>query len=69
LDSLIINPGISDGPSADKEMTQEKLSQTGYIINNNRIESLTLSEYLRSYYSDMTTSPRGVEPKLFVEEN
>lgn len=64
----ITNPGISDGPTADKNMTPAKLSRTGYIISNNRIEPITYGDYLREYWSEEVTSPRGVEPALFIQE-
>lgn len=42
---------------------------TGHIINgDNQIEAMTMAEYLTEFWSDQTTSPRGVQPRLHVVE-
>ncbi len=48
-------------------MTNEELNQIGYISYNGVIEKLTLRDYLDNYCSDDCTSPRGCEPRLFIE--
>lgn len=42
---------------------------SGHIINgDNQIEAMTMAEYLTEFWSDQTTSPRGVQPRLHVVE-
>lgn len=38
------------------------------VFNDNEIEEMTWGEYLSEYFSDETTSPRGVEPRLHIRE-
>lgn len=40
----------------------------GFIIINGAIEPINYAEYLIEYWSDLCTSPRGVEGRLFIEE-
>lgn len=50
-------------------MLQFKTSQTGYILQNGKIEKYTYSEFLTEFGSDETTTPRGIAPRLFIEAN
>lgn len=48
---------------------QTNFNQTIHFINySNQIESDTLASFLRKYWADETTTPKGVAPRLFVEE-
>lgn len=49
-------------------MTQNELNQTGYIIEGFRATPITYGDYLREYWSDETTTPNGIAPRLFVAE-
>jgi hypothetical protein len=50
-------------------MTQiNTFDRTVYVVQGSEIETMTYGEYLREYFADETTSPRGVEPRLFIRE-
>lgn len=46
----------------------EKFEKETFIVDGRGdVQSMTFGEYLTEYYSDETTSPRGCEPRLFIE--
>lgn len=49
-------------------MTTKELDQLGFIFENNRIEEITYRDYLNEYWADETTTPRGVDSRLFVDQ-
>lgn len=49
-------------------MTQEQLSRPVYVVHDLRIKKTTYSNYLRDYFADEVTSPRGIEPRLWIWE-
>lgn len=49
-------------------LTQYDLSRNVYIVRGRTIDQLTYAEYLDTYWSDKTTTPNGVGPRLFVRE-
>lgn len=50
-------------------MTTAQLSRPVFIVNDLRIEEMTYGEYLHKYWSEKVTSPRGIEPALFTQED
>lgn len=49
--------------------TIEDFQHKVYIINhNNEVEEMTYADYLNEFWSDETTSPRGVENRLHIRE-
>lgn len=50
-------------------ITQELLDRSGYIVIDRNLESITYKDYLREYGADETTTPNGVAPRYFVQEN
>jgi hypothetical protein len=49
-------------------MIKEQLNQTGYIIEGFRAIEMTYGDYLGQYWSDETTTPNGVAPRLFIDQ-
>lgn len=46
-----------------------KLGKNGFIFNGfKKVEKLSYSDYLIEYGGDETTTPRGVAPRLFLDE-
>ena len=46
------------------------LSKQGYILDHyGNIESISYRDYLSEFGSDLTTTPRGVAPRLYVDGN
>jgi hypothetical protein len=41
-------------------------SQSVYVIEDETIEEMTLQEYLESFWSDNTTTPFGIRPRLHI---
>jgi hypothetical protein len=55
-----------------KTQDTERFDQEGIVVYRipgkiYSIEKTTFGKFLRDYYSDKTTSPRGVEPRCFVD--
>jgi hypothetical protein len=52
-------------------MTKQEIEKPVYTLNGDKfadIEQMTYGDYLCRYWSDETTSPRGVESKLHIRE-
>lgn len=49
-------------------MNQLPSNYQGIVLNGGAIEESDLYSYLREYWCDDTTSPRGVEPRIFIKE-
>jgi hypothetical protein len=50
-------------------MTQSNYNRPVYVLDGQNIEKMTYADYLREYFADETTSPCGVEPRLFIREH
>lgn len=47
-------------------MKDSKFNQTVYLVEDGELEVMTLEEYLSEHWSNETTSPLGVAPRLHI---